>query len=334
MKIIVDGMGGDNAPVEIVKGAIDALKEYNIDLIIVGKRHIINEELKKYDYPVDRVEVLDAEDIITNDDDPALAIRRKKNSSIVVGMKALSNGKGDGFVSAGSTGALLAGGQLIVKRIEGIDRAALTSVYPTSMGLSLLVDAGANTDSKPEYLQQFALMGSIYMEKVMGVTKPRVGLANIGTEEGKGNELAKTSYDLMKNLDINFIGNIEGRTMPLGVADVIVADGFVGNMILKVTEGVAISLFKELKEVFMTNSKTKIGALLLKSNLKFLKGKLDYTEYGGAPLLGTKKPIVKAHGSSNAYAYKNAINQALKFIEKDVIKTIEENINLNRQILN
>ena len=239
MRIIVDGMGGDNAPTEIVKGSIDALNEYGIDLLIVGDENKIREELAKYSYSEDRVEVLHADDIISNDDDPALAIRRKKNSSLVVGLNALTDGKGDGFVSAGSTGALLAGGMLIVKRIKGIDRAALTSVYPTRNGLALLVDAGANTDSKAEYLRQFALMGSIYMEKVMGIENPKVGLANIGTEEGKGNELTKEAYSLLKNSNINFIGNIEGRTMPLGDADVIVADGFVGNMILKVTEGVA-----------------------------------------------------------------------------------------------
>ncbi len=327
MKIIVDCMGGDKAPVDIVKGSIDALKEYGIDLILVGREELINNELNKYDYPKEKVEVLHAEEVISNDDDPALAIRRKKNSSMVLGLKALSEGRADGFVSAGSTGALLAGGLFIVKRIEGIDRAALSSVYPTTKGLSLLVDAGANIDSKAEYLQQFALMGSIYMEKVMGITSPKVGLANVGTEVGKGNQLAKEAYDLINDLDINFIGNIEGRAMPLGEADVIVADGFVGNMILKVTEGVAISLFKELKEVFMSNSKTKLGALLVKSDLKSLMSKTDYTEYGGAPLLGTKKPIIKAHGSSNAYAIKNAINQCLMFIENDVIKTIEENIN-------
>ncbi len=326
MKIIVDGMGGDNAPVEIVKGAIDALNEYGIDLLIVGNKDKINEELSKYSYSKDRVEVLDADDIISNDDDPALAIRRKKNSSLVVGLNALSDGKGDGFVSAGSTGALLAGGMLIVKRIKGIDRAALTSVYPTSNGLALLVDAGANTDSKAEYLQQFALMGSIYMEKVMNIENPKVGLANIGVEEGKGNELAKEAYNLLKNSNINFIGNIEGRTIPLGEADVIVADGFVGNIILKVTEGVAIFLFKELKDIFYADTKSKLGALLLKPGLKELKSKTDYAEYGGAPLLGTKRPIIKAHGSSNAYAFKNAINQAIKFIEKDVIQTIEGNI--------
>ena len=326
MKIIVDGMGGDNAPVEIVKGAIDALNEYGIDLLIVGNKDKINEELSKYSYSKDRVEVLDADDIISNDDDPALAIRRKKNSSLVVGLNALSDGKGDGFVSAGSTGALLAGGMLIVKRIKGIDRAALTSVYPTSNGLALLVDAGANTDSKAEYLQQFALMGSIYMEKVMNIENPKVGLANIGVEEGKGNELAKEAYNLLKNSNINFIGNIEGRTIPLGEADVIVADGFVGNIILKVTEGVAIFLFKELKDIFYADTKSKLGALLLKPGLKELKSKTDYAEYGGAPLLGTKRPIIKAHGSSNAYAFKNAINQAIKFIEKDVIQTIERDI--------
>lgn len=330
MNIIVDGMGGDNAPFEIVKGAIDALKEYNINLIIVGKEDLIRLELDKYDYPADKVEILNADDVITNDDDPALAIRRKKNSSMVVGMKALSEGKGDAFVSAGNTGALLAGGLLIVKRIKGIDRAALSSVYPTTKGLSLLVDAGANTDSKAEYLQQFGLMGSIYMEKVMGIKNPKVGLANIGTEEGKGNELAKEAYNLLKETNINFIGNIEGRTIPLGEADVIVADGFVGNMILKVTEGVAISLFSELKDVFYQNTKTKIGASLLKPGLKELKRKTDYTEYGGAPLLGTQKPIIKAHGSSNAHAFKNAINQAIKFIENDVIRTIIDNINLDK----
>lgn len=326
MKIIVDGMGGDNAPYEIVKGAIDALKEYNINLIIVGKEDLIEAELDKYDYPLDRVELINADEVISNEEDPALAIRRKKNSSMVVGMKALSDGLGDAFVSAGSTGALLAGGLFIVKRIKGINRAALSSVYPTNKGLSLLVDAGANIDSKPEYLQQFGLMGSIYMEKVMGIKSPKVALANVGTEEGKGNELAKEAYNLLKETNINFIGNIEGRGMPLGEADVIVADGFVGNMILKVTEGVAISLFSELKDVFYENTKTKIGAALLKPGLKRLKKKTDYREYGGAPLLGTQKPIIKAHGSSNAYAYKNAINQAIKFIENDVINTIIENL--------
>ena len=327
MKIIVDGMGGDNAPVEIVKGTIDAVKEFNLNVIIVGKEDIITEELKKYDYPKDRVEILDAKDIITNEDDPALAIRRKKDSSLVVGCKALAEGMGDGFVSAGSTGALLAGGLFIVKRIKGIERAALTTVYPTLNGISLLVDAGANVDCKPEYLQQFGLMGSIYMENVVGIKNPKVGLVNIGTEAGKGNQLAKEAYNLLNNGDINFVGNVEGRTLPQGEVDVIVADGFVGNVILKLTEGVAISMFEQLKEVFMADTKSKIGAMLLKPGLKSIKNRLDYREYGGAPLLGTRKPIVKAHGSSDALAIKNAIRQLVNFIEKDVINIIEENIN-------
>ncbi|MEW8972788.1 MAG: phosphate acyltransferase PlsX [Tissierellaceae bacterium] len=327
MKIIVDGMGGDNAPVEIVKGTIDAVNEFNIDAIIVGKEDIIYRELEKYNYPKDRVEVLNAEDIITNEEDPALAIRRKKDSSLVVGCKALSDGMGDGFISAGSTGALLAGGLFIVKRIKGIERAALTSTYPTLDGVSLLVDAGANVDCKAEYLQQFGIMGSIYMEKVMGVKEPKVGLVNIGVEAGKGNQASKEAYELLNSADINFIGNIEGRTLPQGEVDVIVADGFVGNVILKLTEGFAMTMLDHLKEIFMENLRSKTGAMLVKPGLKSLKSKMDYREYGGAPLLGTKKPVVKAHGSSDALAIKNAIRQLINFIEKDVINIIEENIN-------
>ncbi|MBC8590478.1 phosphate acyltransferase PlsX [Wansuia hejianensis] len=327
MKIIVDSMGGDNAPIEVIKGIVDAIKEYKIDIIVVGNEEVINRELNKYDYPKERIEILDAKDIITNEDDPALAIRRKKDSSMVVGLKALAEGKGDGFLSAGSTGALLAGGLFIVKRIRGIDRAALTTVYPTTNGMSLLVDAGANVDCKPEYLRQFGLMGSTYMENVLGRQNPKVGLVNIGTEVGKGNQLVKDSYYLLKESNMNFVGNIEARTLPQGEADVIVCDGFVGNIILKLTEGVAISFFSELKSIFTSNTKSKIGALLLKPRMKTLKNKMDYREYGGAPLLGIKKPVVKAHGSSDAYAIKNAIKQLVNFIEKDIINIIENEIN-------
>lgn len=330
MKIIVDGMGGDNSPVEIVKGSIDAVMEYGIDIIIVGNQDRIKEELSKYNYPKEKIEILNSSQIITNDEDPALAIRRKKDSSMVVGLKALSDGVGDGFLSAGSTGALLAGGLFIIKRIEGIDRAALASVYPTINGLSLLVDAGANVDCKPEYLNQFGLMGSIYMENVMGINKPKVGLVNIGTEEAKGNALTKDAYELLKESPINFIGNVEGRELPAGAVDVIICDGFVGNIILKLTEGMAISIFANLKEMFFKNIGTKLGAALLKPGLKELKGKMDYREYGGAPLLGTRKPIVKAHGSSDALAIKNAIRQLINFIDKDVINIITENINHNK----
>ncbi len=327
MRIIVDAMGGDNAPIEIVKGCIDAIAEYGISIILVGNEEIINNELHKYKYSKDKIQILNANDVISNEDDPAIAIRRKKDSSMVVGLNALVNGQGDGFISAGSTGALLAGGLFIVKRIPGIERAALTSVYPTQKGISLLVDAGANVDCKAEYLKQFGLMGSIYMENVMGHTNPKVGLVNIGTEEGKGNLLAKEAYELLKKEDINFIGNVEGRNLPLGEVDVIVADGFVGNVVLKLTEGMALSIFSILKESFMSNTKSKMGALLLKDQLKDLKKMMDYREYGGAPLLGTRMPVVKAHGSSDAYAFKNGINQLINFIDKDVIKIIERNLN-------
>lgn len=328
MKIIIDAMGGDKGPVEVVKGSIDAVKEYNIEIVLVGKSSLIKEELDKYEYPKDKVEILNADDIISNEDDPAIAIRRKKDSSMVVGAKAVADGLGDGFISAGSTGALLAAGLFIIKRIEGIDRAALTVLYPTLEGFSLLVDAGANVDAKPEYLAQFATMGSIYMDKVMGVTTPRVGLINIGTEKEKGNLLTKETFSILENSDLNFIGNIEARDLPYGIADVLLADGFVGNVVLKLTEGMAMSIFSILKEEFMKNTRTKIGASLLKPELRNIKGRMDYREYGGAPLLGTKKPIVKAHGSSDAYAIKNGIKQLIKFIEKDIIKTIEENIHI------
>ncbi|MDD2447793.1 MAG: phosphate acyltransferase PlsX [Tissierellia bacterium] len=329
MKIIVDGMGGDNAPTEIVKGTVDAVNEYGIDAIIVGKEQLIKDELNKYNFIYEKIEILNAENVISNDDDPAMAIRRNKNSSLVVGLNALKDGLGDGFISAGSTGALLAGGLFIIKRIQGIDRAAITSVYPTSNGISLLVDAGANADCKPQYLKQFALMGSIYTENVLGKKNPKVGLVNIGTEEGKGNQLVKGAYELLKNEDLNFIGNVEGRNLPTGEVDVIVCDGFVGNVVLKLTEGMAITIFSILKKSLMSSTKTKIGASLIKSELSEIKKLMDYREYGGAPLLGTRLPIVKAHGSSDAYAIKNAIRQLISFIDKDIIKLIENNMEQN-----
>lgn len=331
MKIIIDAMSGDNGPIEVIKGTIDAVKEYDINVILVGKEDIIKNELKKYDYSKEKVEILHADDIITNEDDPATAIRRKKDSSMVVGCKALADGIGDGFVSAGSTGALLASGLFIVKRIEGIDRAALTVIYPTLRGFSLLVDAGANVDCKPEYLHQFALMGSVYMEKVMGISSPTIGLVNIGTEKAKGNTLTKETYEILEKSDLNFKGNVEARELPRGAVDVIVSDGFAGNIILKLTEGMAISIFSILKDEFTKNLKTKLGAMLLKPELKNIKGRMDYREYGGAPLLGTKKPMVKAHGSSDAYAIKNAIKQLKIFIEKDVIKIIENNMDVQEK---
>ncbi|MCK9443540.1 MAG: phosphate acyltransferase PlsX [Tissierellaceae bacterium] len=326
MKIIVDTMGGDRGPIEIIKGALDAIDEYGIDVILVGDQILLESELKKTSYPKDKVEIIDAKDVITNEDDPSMAIRRKKDSSMIVGAKALVEGLGDGFISTGNTGALLATGIFVVKRIEGIDRAALSVLYPTLKGFSLLLDAGANVDCKPEYLYQFALMGSIYMENVMNIKSPTIGLLNIGVEKGKGNQLAKDTYEILEKSDLNFIGNIEGRELPSGAADIIVADGFAGNIALKLTEGMAISIFSILKDELTKNVKSKLGALLLGPGLRSIKNKMDYREYGGAPLLGTNKPIVKAHGSSDALAIKNGINQLKKFIDGDVINIIKNNI--------
>lgn len=293
MKIIVDAMGGDNAPSEIVKGTVEAVIEYNIDVILIGKENMINDELKKYDYPNEKIEVINADEIITNEDDPAVAIRRKKDASIVVASRTLNEGKAQGLISAGSTGALLASGLFIVKRIDGIDRAALTVVYPALNKLSLLVDAGANVDSKPEYLYQFALMGSIYMEKVLGIKNPTVGLVNIGSEKGKGNLLTKQTYELLEKSNLNFVGNIEARDLPEGKVDVIVCDGFVGNIILKLTEGMASSIFSVLKEEFTKDFKSKIGASILSPALKNIKSKMDYREYGGHRFWELRNPCLK-----------------------------------------
>jgi len=326
MRIVVDAMGGDKGPEVTVKGSIDAVKEYGVKVILVGKEELIKEELNKNKYLGDNIQVVNADDIITNDEEPAMAIRRKKNSSMVIGLNLIKDNLGDAFISAGSTGALLSGGLLIVKRIKGIERAALTTVYPTKKGISILLDIGANTDSKPKYLHQFAIMGSIYSEKVLRKKSPIVGLINIGTEEGKGNLLTKETFQLLKDSNINFYGNLEARDIPEGYADVMVADGFVGNIILKLTEGLASSMFSMLKEEFMRTPLTKLGALILKPGLKEFKDRLDYSEYGGAPLLGVNGAVIKAHGSSDAKAIKNAIRQAKLFVENKVIEKIEEDI--------
>lgn len=328
MKVIVDSMGGDKGPAEIVKGAVDAANELGVSIILVGGEKLIEKELSKYEYPNNSIEIINATETITNEEEPVLAIRRKKSSSMVLGLEALVKGKADGFVSAGSTGALLAGGLFIVKRIEGIERAALATVYPTKKGISFILDIGANVDSKPEYLMQFATMGSIYSEKVLGVKNPTVGLANIGTEKGKGNALVRDAYELLFNSNLNFVGNVEVRDIPNGAVDVVVCDGFVGNVILKLTEGMAMTMFSALKEEFTKSFKSKMGALMLKSQLKSFKNSLDYREYGGAPLLGLKQPVIKAHGSSDAFAIKNAIRQVKVFLDNNVIDIIEKNINI------
>lgn len=327
MKVIVDAMGGDNGVKANVEGSILALNEYkDIEVILVGNKIKIENELNNYEFNKNNIKIINTTNVISNDDEPAMAIRRKKDSSIVVGFNMLKDGNGDAFISAGNTGALLSGGILIVKRIKGIERAAIATVYPTQKGISLLIDAGANVDCKPQYLQQFAIMGSIYCEKVLNIHNPKVAMVNIGTEREKGNLLVKESYSLLQESNMNFIGNIEARNIPYGYADVIVCDGFVGNVILKLTEGIAFSMFSVMKEEFSNGFWSKIGAYLLKPRFKNIKNIMDYREYGGAPLLGIKKPVIKAHGSSDGIAIKNAIGQAKLVVENKIIDKIENEI--------
>lgn len=326
MKVIVDVMGGDNAPVEIIKGSIDAARDLKIDLLLVGNQEIINNELNKYDISGLNIEVFNATEVIENTESPTMAIRRKKDSSLVVAFKLLKEGKGDAVVSAGSTGAILAGGLFLLGRIKGIDRAALTPVLPGKHSPFVIVDAGANADCKPNNLLQFAVMGSVYVNSVLGIKNPKVALANIGSEEEKGNELTKQSYSLLKSKLDNFVGNVEGRDIPEGNVHVVVCDGFTGNMILKVFEGVAGTIFGILKEKIMATTRTKIGGLLLKPVFNSFKKQFDYTEYGGAILLGVDGLVIKAHGSSNAKAFKNAIRQAKNAFDGQMVSIIKNEL--------
>jgi len=326
MKIAVDVMGGDNAPRAIIEGSIRALEEYGAELYFVGLKDEILKYLDEEKKNNPKVRIVEASEIINVDETPVNAIKRKKDSSMVVGLKLVKDGQCDAFVSAGSTGAFLAGSLLKVGRIKGIDRPALSPLIPTVKGNCMIIDAGANVDSKPKNLQQYAVMGSIYMEKVMGVKQPRVGLLNIGSEASKGNELTKESFNLIKDTQVNFIGNVEARDILQGVCDVCVCDGFAGNVLLKTTEGVAMTLFKLLKDEFVKNLKTKLGAMLLKGNLKKIKKSFDYTEVGGAPFLGINGIMIKAHGSSDAYAIKNAIRQAKTLYDNKCLDTIMNEI--------
>ncbi len=326
MNIYVDGMGGDHAPHAVVKGCVDASNEFHKKITIIGDEAKIYELLKKEEYQKDLVEVIPASEIITNNEDPALAIRRKKQSSLVIGLRKLKEEENAVLVSAGSTGAILAGGTLLVGRIKGIQRPALTVTLPTKKGFALLLDSGANVDCKPAYLQQFAIMASIYAQDLLGIKNPKVALANIGTEEKKGNELTKEAYQLLKETNVNFVGNVEARDILQGDVDIIVCDGFAGNMILKTTEGVGLFLMDALKETIMSSTRAKIGGLLLKPALKQFKKKIDYTEVGGAPLLGIKGGIIKAHGSSNAKAITSAIKQAIKYQEQNITDKISNKI--------
>lgn len=328
VNVAVDAMGGDNAPVEIVKGAIEAIKESEkVKIFLVGKSQVISAELEKYTYDKERIEIIHAEEVIETGEPPVMAIRRKKDSSIVKAMHLVKDGTCDAIVSAGSTGAVLVGGQAIVGRIRGVERPPLAPLIPTEQGVSLLVDCGANVDARPSHLVQFAKMGSIYMENVMGVKNPKVGLVNIGAEEEKGNALVKETYPLLKECtDINFIGNVEAREIPAGVVDVVVCEAFVGNVILKMYEGVGASLIKKVKEGMMTSLRSKIGALLVKPALKQTLKKFDTKEYGGAPMLGLKGLVVKTHGSSEAVEVKNSILQCIAFKEQEISEKIKEKI--------
>lgn len=324
MKIIIDTMGSDKGMEVIVKGALDAMAEKDFYPVFCGPEDELVKIIPNELIENDKVSIINAEDVIENTDEPALAIRRKKESSMVKGLRSLKNDEADGFLSTGSTGALLAGATLIIGRIENIDRAALTVSIPGVKSSTIVLDVGANMDCTPELIRQFAIMGTCYAKTVFNKNNPSVGLLNIGSEEGKGNTLTKESYKILSNQKLNFVGNIEPRDILDNDVDVIVTDGYDGNIMIKTIEGVASTIMGLLKEGIMSSTMTKIGGMLVKPALGGIKEKLDYRNLGSAPMLGSKKPVFKAHGSSDSLAIKNGIFQLIKFIEDDVINEITE----------
>lgn len=333
VKVVVDAMGGDNAPAATVQGAVDAvLKQKDIKVILVGQEPVIRKELQKYKFPEEQIEVVNATEVIEMAEPPVNAIRKKKDSSIVVGMNLVKKGEADAFVSAGSTGAVLVGGQVIIGRIKGVERPPLAPLIPTKDGVALLIDCGANVDARASHLVQFAKMGSVYMENVVGIKNPRVGIVNNGAEEEKGNALVKETFPLLKACkDINFIGSVEARDIPAGACDVIVCEAFVGNVILKTYEGVGAALISKVKAGMMRDLRSKIGALLVKPALKATLKSFDASEYGGAPLLGLKGLVVKSHGSSKAGEITNSIIQCVQFKKQRINEKIQEHILLNEE---
>ena len=336
MKIIVDAMGGDNAPQAPVMGAVEANREYGVGVILVGRGETILKVLEDNgikELPAG-VEIAHASEVVEMCDNPATAFREKKDSSLTQGLNLLKSGEGDAFVSAGSTGALLSGATLVVKRIRGIRRAALAPVVPTGNGGAVLIDCGANAECPPEYLLQFAYMGSYYAEHVLGRPEPRVGLLNIGVEPSKGTSLQTAVYPMLveagKAGRINFVGNVEAREAVEGAVDVIVCDGYSGNIFLKTMEGTGLYLVRELKGVFTKNLLTKLAAVLVSGGLKQMKKLLSSSEVGGTALVGISKPVIKAHGSSNAYAIKNAVRQAKQYVSSGIIESITENVDVMR----
>ena len=326
VNVALDAMGGDNAPGAIVQGAVDAVKaSKEIKVFLVGKEELIRQELSAYSYGENRIEVVDAREVIEMAEPPVMAISKKKDSSIVRAMQLVKEGICDAFVSAGSTGAILVGGQLVVGRIKGVERPPLAPLIPTLKGASLLVDCGANVDARPSHLVQFAKMGSVYMENVLGITNPKVAIVNIGAEEEKGNALVKETFPLLKEASgINFIGSIEARDIPQGYADVIVCEAFVGNVILKLYEGVGSTLIQTVKQGMMTSLRSKIGALLVKPALKESLKSFQLEEHGGAVLLGLKGLVVKTHGSSKAVEIKNTILQCQTFKDQEINEKIKK----------
>ena len=325
MRVIVDAFGGDNAPLEIIKGAALAVAEYGYTVVLTGSEAEIRRVAAENAISLDGMEIVDAPDVISMEDEPRSILKDHKNCSMAEGLRLLASGGGDAFVTAGSTGALIMGATFFVKRIKGVSRAALAPLMPSDKGAFMLVDSGANVECRPEMLLQFAQMGSIYMTNVLGGGKPAtVSLVNVGTEDCKGGDLQHEAFKLLKDSGLNFVGNIEARQIPFGAADVVVADGFTGNVILKLMEGVADAFMGNIKQVFLANLKTKLAALAVKPQLRAFKKKMDTSEYGGAPLLGVAKPVIKTHGNSKAAAVKNAIRVAADFSKAGVIEQIAQ----------
>ncbi|WP_178043663.1 phosphate acyltransferase PlsX [Luxibacter massiliensis] len=324
-RVALDAMGGDNAPAGIVQGAVEAVREReDIKILLTGQEDLLKKTLSEYTYPQEQIEVVHASEVIETAEPPVMAIRRKKDSSIVVAMNLVKKGQADAFVSAGSSGAILVGGQVLVGRIKGVERPPLAPLIPTAKGVSLLIDCGANVDARPSHLVQFARMGSIYMEHIMGKKNPTVGIVNIGAEEEKGNALVKETFPLLKACeDIRFVGSVEARDIPSGAVDVVVCEAFVGNVILKLYEGVGGTLIQKIKGSMMTSLRSKIGALLVKPALKATLKDFDASEYGGAPLLGLNGLVVKVHGNSTSKEVRNSIIQCVTFKEQQINEKIK-----------
>ena len=326
MKLIVDAFGGDNAPLEILKGCAKAVRELGVEILLTGDEETIRNVAGENGISLEKAEIVNTTQVVDMDDDPMCVVKTKNDSSIAVGMRLLNEGAGDAFVSAGSSGAIVSGGTLIVKRIRGVRRVAFAPIMPKAEGFFMLIDSGANNDCSPDMLRQFGIMGSAYMEKVMKIEKPRVGLVNVGVEEHKGSQTIREAYALLKETGLNFIGNVEAREIPADGADVIVADGFTGNVVLKLYEGVARELVNKIKGVFTKSLKNKLAAAMVLGDMKSFKKSMDYNEYGGAPLMGTRKPVFKAHGSSTEQTFYNALRLTKEYVESNAIEYIKEAI--------